>query len=545
MPPHLEERIPDSTAMKVLVGWKRWLPIYVYRVRSGWKVQVFPLQMTVWTLLLLVSTYLGAGTALFLNDTHRHNLTGISWFDRIYPPNWDKYREARGDSYITQAQDSIKSGDFSKSFHQVRAGLARSPHNLGGRLQLADMYQAMGLGELAQNTLVEGTRYHFNEIPYMRRAIHVLFSQQKDSDIVKLSDSLLSNEELGSESEQLLRIAKANALFFRGNFDQTEDTLSDEHISKLPESRLLQARIEWDRGFPELALALIEQLNIEFPKNLEIYRHQIQWLIADGQIESARQTSFLRRIRYPDQAQPRIDLLYAFDKAGEEITIENDARSLLRDFHGNYAVLLQLGDFAANTGRVDIAQQVVAHAAQQNMALEGPALMVVEAMITAGDYRSALDQTQQTLTDNPEWKDKLAPVFNGLQAICYHALGEREEANLFLGNYLSLDSLRAENLVAVSKRLDDVGASREARMVLDHAVQRDSLNQAALTRLIEFDLNSANAPELPSNLRQIMNMRRPPTTLLRQAYDKVGQDRFMFVEDRNQLMQQLLAKLTG
>ena len=239
-------------------------------------MQAFPLQMTIWTLLLLVSAYLGAGTALFLNDTHRHNLAGISWFDRISPPNWDEYREARGDSCITQAQDSIESGDFSKSFHQVRAGLARSPHHLDGRLLLADLYQAMGLGDLALNTLVECTKYHFNETPYLSRAIQVLFSQQRDSEIVKLCDSLLSNGELNSESEQLLRIAKANALFFRGNFDQTEDTLSDEHISKLPESRLLQAKIEWDRGFPELALALIQQLNIEFPKNLEIYRHQIQ-----------------------------------------------------------------------------------------------------------------------------------------------------------------------------------------------------------------------------------------------------------------------------
>ena len=135
--------------------------------------------------------------------------------------------------------------------------------------------------------------------------------------------------------------------------------------------------------------------------------------------------------------------------------------------------------------------------------------------------------------------------FNGLQAICYHALGEREEANLFLDNYLNLDTLRAENLVAVSKRLESVGADREARFVLDHAVKRDRLNQAALNRLIEFDLEAANAPKLPANLHLIMEMRRPPTPLLRKAYDKLGKDRFLFVENRNQLMDQLLAKLTG
>jgi hypothetical protein len=42
-----------------------------------------------------------------------------------------------------------------------------------------------------------------------------------------------------------------------------------------------------------------------------------------------------------------------------------------------------------------------------------------------------------------------------------------------------------------------------------------------------------------------MEMRRPPSSLLRKAYDKLGQDRYLFVENRNQLMDQLLAKLTG
>lgn len=539
------DRFTETDKTKVLTGWKRLLPGYVYRTRSNWKILIFPKQLIAWVLILSGGAFLGAGTALYLNDRYRHNLENISWFDRVYPPHWDIYRQTRGDSYIQQAQKSVELGEFSQAFHQVRAGLARSPRNKEGRILLAGMLQAIGASETAEKTLTEGLEFHVNDPEYLGQTIQTLFRHQKDSDLIRISSNLLQQDSLNPAAAQRLRLAKAHALLFRGNFDQSEDTLSDLSIANSPESRLLRARIEWERGFPELALALIAQLEKEFPLNLEIYRHQVQWLIAEGQTDKARGSSLVRRIRHPDQFQPRIDLLYAFDQQQDEKAVAEETRFLLRDFKSDYAAILQLGDFAANTGRDEIAQMVWAHAAQHEMPIEGPALMLVESLITSAQYDLALKKTQELLDQHPAWEQKLAPVFNGLQAICYHALGEREEANLFLDNYLSLETVRAENLVAVSKRLESVGADREARFVLDHAVKRDQFNQAALNRLIEFDLDAADAPELPSNLRRIMEMRRPPTPLLRKAYDKLGQDRFLFVENRNQLMDQLLAKLTG
>lgn len=540
-----EDRLPDGRVTKVLTGWKSWLPLYAYRTQSGWKFQIQPVLLVTWCFLLVATGYLGAGTALFFNDKYGHKLENISWVDRIYPPNWDKYRRARGDSYISKAQSSLDDGEFSAAFHQVRAGLSRSPQNQDGRLILTEMYLAMGRADLAQTTLIDGIDFHSADINYLRRTIQSLFSTQRDEDVVNLCDNLLNRSESNHEIEQLLSLAKANALFYRGNFDQAEDALETDSIRLLAETRLLRARIEWDRGFPELALASIKQLTTEFPANQEIYRHQVKWLIDQNLGDIARGTSLVQRIRYPDQSHPRIDLLYALDELDETEEIIKDAYSLLREFGDDYAAILQLGDFAANTGRIDIALKVSEHANARDMPLEGPALMLVEAMITAGEYHRALGQTQQVLTDHPDWEERMAPVFNGLQAICYHALGEREEANLFLDNYLGLESLRAENLVAVSNRLETVGATREARMVLDNAVRRDPLNQAALTRLIELDLESTNAPELPENLQRILEMRRPPTSLLREAYDKLGQDRFIFVENRGDVMEQLLNKLTG
>lgn len=99
--------------------------------------------------------------------------------------------------------------------------------------------------------------------------------------------------------------------------------------------------------------------------------------------------------------------------------------------------------------------------------------------------------------------------------------------------------------MAVAERLLNVGADREARRVLAHAVSQDRLNQSALTRIIEFDLTAPDAPELPENIERLLAMRRASPELLRQAYDRLGEDRFLFVEDRNQLLDRLLESLRG
>ena len=110
---------------------------------------------------------------------------------------------------------------------------------------------------------------------------------------------------------------------------------------------------------------------------------------------------------------------------------------------------------------------------------------------------------------------------------------------------MNLPSVRAENLVAVSKRLEDVGARPEARLVLAHAVRTDPLNQTALTKLIEFDIKEPESPELPENLRQLLTMRRPSPALLESAYNRLGQDRFIYVENRDRLLNEIAATLAG
>jgi len=546
MPSVDTSRLPEKRNEKVLVGWRRLLPVYLYKHARGWRLRIFPLQFFAWSFLLSSGTYLAGGTALYLNDRIRTGLQEISWFDRIYPPNWPAYREARGQAYIAKAQSSLQSGNFAAAFHELRSGLARAPSDRDGRLLLADMLTAADRPDLAIETLSQGFAYHFSDFEYVSRTIRQLSHQREDWQIVKSTKELLDlHPDLPAPITRLLAISQANALYHRGHFDQAEEVLQTYELSPTADGRLLTAKIEWDRGFPDLAMAIINQLNRDFPTDLTVYRTQVKWLIELGEEDKARRLSLTRSLQNPNQAQPRIDLLYAFDKIGDETALNREVASFFSDFATQDAAILQIGDFAANTGRPALARRVKRHAEAVDLDLIGPSLMEVEALIVAGEFQSAIETARAMLESNPAWEDQMAPVFNGLQAIAYFALGDREEASLFLNSYLGLERVRAENLVAVASRLHEIGAQAEARRVLTQAVTADPLNQAALARLIELDLKNPDAPELPGHVARLLTMRRASPTLLREAYDVLGQDRYLFATNRNLIMNRLLESLQG
>lgn len=535
--------------VKVIGGWRRLLPVYLLNLNGRWTIKIFFGRLLAWLGVLLLLGYVAGGVALYANDKYRNHLENISLWDRLYPPNWSQYREARGNSLIANASAALETGQFTQAVHLLRAGLARSPANVEGRLLLADLYQVAKRFDLAESVLLDGLQYPRAGLPaeeLLQRTITYLFQRQRDEEIVAVTRDLLPRvPPTEADLRDYLVMAQANALFYRGNFDQAEDIVRQFNLQLQPTARRLSAQIEWQRGFRTLALTLIQQLATEFPQDPEIYRLHIEWLAATGATDRARQLSLLRRIEYPDEVQARLDYLFALDQAGDDAAVQAESEALVRHFPTQPQPLLMLGDFAANAGRPAIADLAFARAQAQNQPTSGLALMRIEALIVQGDHQAAVTLSRELLDSNPDWKADLAPVFNGLQSIAHFALGDRESADLYLNDFLNQRDLRAENLVAVSNRLLAVGARTQARRVLLHAVQIDPLNQPALTSLVRFELEFPDSANLSNHLQRLLSMRRPSPELLRQAYDSLGRDRFVFLAQREQLLTEIGQALAG
>lgn len=533
----------DVRAANQPTGLMRYSPVQVYptnkgvRIRIAWRLAAAALALT------LIVSWLGLASAAYLFVKYRRGFTEVKFTHMLfYPAQKEAYRNARGNFWIDSAKEQLKDQKYREAFYNLRLGIGLAPENRDGRMLLAQFYMIWQRPDLAETTLIEGLDFNFNDLEYLQALFGFLLQRQADFELVKITDDLLARAGPSPTLDERLKLvatARATAQFFRGNYDAAEDTLRAFRLTDSIDGQILTLRIEWERGDRISVLGTLETLHAQAPDNEQVYNQFAAFLREDNRIDELRRLVVLQQLSYPDRPRPRIDLLYIYDKAANEDRVQSGIADVFRDFSANGDVMLALADFAANTGRPDLARRVYDHCKANNLSWEGAALMTVEAYVVAKRYREALAASTEMMKENPEWGKRFYSVFNGLQAIANYGLSDVEAAQLFLSNFLTQAGVRADNLVAVSNRLVSVGANQEARQVLAQAVRSDPLNQTALTGLIRLDLAAGQADTLSIHLRTLLTMRKPPLELLREAYGKLASDRFLFAPGRAALLDEL------
>lgn len=526
-------------------GWRRLLPVLIQHTNKGVRVQILWKQALASLAILLVLAWLGFASAAYLFVKYRQGFPDVKFSHMLfYPTQKEAYRASRGDYLVAKAKEELKEQKFREAFGNLRAGSSLSPANRDGRMLLAQFFVVWQRPDLAQKSLIEGLQFNAHDREYLQTLFSFLLQRQADAEVMQITDDLLAKENPRpgnppDDRVRLIAMARSTAQFFRGNYDGAEDTLKKFRLTESIDGQILAIRIEWERGDRDTALASLQALTEQAPDNEQVYTQYAAFLREAGRNDELRRLALLRQLSYPDRPRPRIDLLYIYDKGGAEASVQSGIENLFRDFPTNAEVMLALADFAANTGRPELARRIYDYCKANNLPWEGAALMTVEAHVVAKQYKEALAASNQMQKDNPEWGKRFYSVFNGLQAIANYGLADVEAAQLFLSNFLNQSGVRADNLVAVSNRLLTVGAKEQARQVLAQAVRSDPLNQTALVGLIRLDLDAGNAESVASHIRALMTMRKPPADLLRDAYIKLSSDRFLFTPGRTALLDDL------
>ncbi len=534
-----QKTTPDSRP-RGTTGLRRLFPIFISRTASGTHVEIRWKHLLLSLLLLGVIGWLGAASSIYFFVKYRRGFTEVSFTHMLLLPiKWDEYNNARGNFYIQLAEKELAAQKFQQAFAHLSVGVAKAPENRKGRMLLAQFYVLYKRPDISQRVLLEGIPYGKDDPDYLKSVFTFLLQQQDDEEVMKLSERLLQGETAPTDRNRLVALARATASFHRGNYDVAEDAIRTFKLNEMRDGLLLGIRIKWETGEKEAALGTLRALTEQYPADEEIYAQLVSYLREQNRDSEVRRVSLLRQMAFPQSARPRIDLLYVLDKEGDIPRLNRNIEEIFAEFSSNSDAMLALADFAANTGRPDLARRIYEHCKANDLNWEGPALMTVEAHVVAKEYQAALENTQLMLKENPEWGKRYYSVFNGLQAIANFGLGDTESGQLFLSNFLNQSNVRADNLVAVSNRLISVGARAQARRVLAQAVSSDPLNQAALVGLIKLDTEMGNADNLPANVRRLLAMRKPPTAPLENAYRTLGSDRYLFAPDRAALLDDL------
>ena len=480
----------------------------------------------------VVGGYLGLVLLAFGFVRFQRKLDRVHVLDMALPWRWQNYRVARGDQHVAAAQRFVIEGKFREALLFARTGVAQSPANREGRLLLVDLFVGLDRLGFARQTLLEGLRHHEADAHYLRRVCTFLLHQQEDDAVIALAEQRLPRLPVTSEAARVVALAAASAAYFRGNYDQAEDSLRRvPALAGSPDGRLLAAKIENDRGYAELALLQLRQLASELPDDPEIHRALVHHLRQQTLNDEARRACLAFQIGHPNRPGPRLELLYAYQDLGDATQVNREADAFLRDFGRDAGAVLALGEFAANAGVRPLVRRVTQHAAARGFAPEPFAFLAIEAAIVAGDHAGALAMSRVALARNADWSGRYLPLFDSLQAIAHVGAGDPQTARPLLLQFLAQRNLRADNLLAVANRFASLNATELGWQTLQRANEIDPRNQAVLARLIEFDLLLNRVDDLSAHVQRYLQMRRPSPAILRVARQKMGSDLFLLGSD--------------
>ncbi len=454
---------------------------------------------------------------------YRRDFPGVKYTDLLWPGRWPQYRVRMGDYYIGQSDALMKQGDYVLAVHKLRVGVSKAPANAQGRTLLARVYLASRRPDRAKEVLLDGLTYLSGDPAYLQSTLAFLLEFQEDAKLLEVTHRLLTAP-ANPATRPLLATFAATAAFYRGNYAETEDLLERHQLRDSPDGVALQARIAWERGLPELALLRLKDDLALHPD------HDGARLLLTGYYLSLHRISewesaLVERVASdPLSPAPRVAYLQLLHRRGDQARLEQETTALLQQFGQDPAALLLLADFAANSGRPDLARRVQQALSPHPENAGAAALMVAEAHLVAGQYQPAVDLIARYTREYPEWTGQFAAVFDGLQAVAYCGLGRPDEARLSLDHLLGQKNLRAANLVAIAQRLSALGARDLARSALDRAVEADPLNQPALASLIQLELEAGALDRLPAHLERYLRSRQPSREILARAGTVLGSD---------------------
>lgn len=485
--------------------------------------------------LFILYAGMAAGAYWFVKF-HRHH-SAVEYADIAFPWRWTIYRAKQGESMLSHGLHLLQAGKFELGLAQIRKGLERAPANRDGRLLLAQLYAQGRRPDLARQTLMEGLTYHSGDPTFIGALLRFLLEQEEDHQVISLSEQLLAQPAAPPVLTQIIALNAAQACFYRGNYDRAERFLQTaDPREPSPAARLLQSRIEWERGYRELALMLLRNLNQEFPRDEGIYAQLNDYLRAANHQDEARRLAVLHQVAFPDRPRSAIDQLHALSEAGDTIGLNRAAKRTLRECAHHESGLLALGDFAASHGMVEVARGVLEQFRLNGSSdLTTPKLMVVEALIGAKRYAEALPQAQ-AMNGDANLANRYGNVSLGLEAIAHYGLGDPVAGYASLTTLLARPNVRTASLVAIARRLLMMDYPMPAREVLVQAVRQSAKSQPALTQLIELELDLGQVSNLPGRLRTLATMRKPSQAVMQRARKILRSDDYLFLPQRDSLL---------
>ncbi len=487
------------------------------------------------------------------------------------PANLERHNRAMGEYFIRLADDHIAHYRYDQAMTAYRLGVMKVPENLHAREMLSQFYYLYYKQSMEQSLgiMEDGLPYALdndaNKDPatlkdhyrYLNEYLSKLQQAHLPGKLEEVCQKYLAQNPDSKPLRELLALNLVSAYIDDGVFDKAADTLKTYQLEQTLDGVMLASRLLWDSGRMYEAPKYLEKALPRFdvkPANLYLFGLLSRYYRDLGNLDKAEYYIQRRVMEDYTNAMPQIELLYINAKSGDKAGVALKVQNLKDQFHDNASAMNLLATFATDQGDVAMAKDLLALAEteyQRDVKTKGRsdfylpsfALLVVEAYLT----------TQRTITAGRS--NTLIPwmrtsrsglrstrlLFDSMRAIADYGLRDLVDADYNLTKLIKSDKARPDTLMTIANRFLSHGALDQAQRLLEAAHQMDPHNQAILDPTHHRQLGTpGNSADMSQNLRDLLKTAPPaPLDLLYDAYTELGSDRFIFVPDREDLLNQI------
>lgn len=473
--------------------------------------------------LLALAGWLALTGAAWTFLKYKRGYAEASYLDlALYPWRSAHFRSGLARHYLARGHEAIAQRNYRDGYAYLMAGLNRVPNDLAARQTVAAMQVRYGFVHRALKTLEDGLPYQ-PDLAYLKQFLGLLLENREDDRLVATARRLLPAAPDRVLTHQFIALEMATAHFERGRYDETEQVIAAWGLENSAEGQILLAKCDWERGSPERAVQRLEAQVARFPKRDDVYLTLVRFHRELGDNDAARRYALLRFFNDRRGPGPRIDLMQCYHATDDRAAEAREIETYLRDFAPIPAALNLLGWFALDTRQRPLLERAHTLARDQGFPLDVLNFARLQLEIVDRNYATALELADAALRETNENREDLPALVGGLRALALIGSGNMEAARPLLHAFLAQSRLRPGDALFIARYLRRLGATEEARQVLDRVCTLDPLNQATLAELVRVDTDTGNRAGLAENLPKLLRTRKPERAVLEEALLKLDQ----------------------
>ncbi len=455
----------------------------------------------------------------------------------------------KGEYYVSVAKAALARRDYAEFSRYIGTGAQLSPANLEAQRLCADLFFAFQRPLDAYQLLEESLVFAKKDREYFRQYVQRCFMLDQDARLIATATKHLADPEVAEEIRADLRLAAAQAHFLRGDFADAATLIKEHRLDRTADGYLLNCQLLWESGDRTGALAEVDAALALFPAGVRLLEMKARWLKESGEFARAKDTLDLLAISQPGRPGPLIQSLYLLP--GEEGRGRREAliEKIIATFGTQEQPMLDLARFGNDTSDVALTARLAKLALERKFGNRVRFDLVhVECLLNAGRARETilLVDALYKQAERDQWVAETRMAFDALRTIAYFADGQTEIGSINLQKLLQHRKVPPQVLVAASRKLIAAKRYDEANEVLIQAHLQNETNQAVLMQIVRLKLDHPPiSADLETYLRRLMLNRRPSPEVLRAALRRLGSDTYLFSADRETLLRDVEAKLTG